>query len=82
MRAYWVGVVKGRFQGHRVFEFDGDPYPKDVPDCDYVVGPYAYTAAGKEEAEKRAKTEKNTTGTFGDPFCEPGAERHAENRGA
>ena len=64
MKAFWVGVLKGKWQGHRVFEFDGDPEPQDTPDCDYVIGPYKK----KKDAESRAKTERNWTGMFTDPF--------------
>jgi len=67
MKAFWVGVIKGRWTGHRVLEFDGDPDDKDAPDCDYVIGPYA----DKTEAEEKAAIEENGTGMFhpfpGDP---------------
>ena len=64
VKAWWVGVLKGKWEGHRIFEFDGDPNPNDAPDCDYVIGPYE----NKVEAEKRAQTERNQTGMFRDPF--------------
>ena len=64
MKSFWVGVIKGQWDNHRVFEFNGEPEPKDCPDCDYVIGPFD----NREEAEKRAKTEKNQTGMFRDPF--------------
>lgn len=62
--AFWVGVLKGKYTGHCVFESDVDPEPEDVPDCDYVIGPYK----DKTAAEKRAVTERNQTGMFTDPF--------------
>jgi hypothetical protein len=62
--SFWVGVLKGQWSNHRVFEFDGDPEPADCPDCDYVVGPFKNRA----DAEKRAISEHNQTGMFTDPF--------------
>lgn len=62
-KAWWVGVLKGKWDNHRVFEFEGDPEEKDCLDCDYVIGPFDK----KEDAEKRAKTEHNQTGMFTDP---------------
>jgi hypothetical protein len=64
MKKYWVGVLKGRWEDHRVFEFQGDPEPSDAPDCDYVIGPFDT----KAEAQVRAKAEHNKTGMFADPF--------------
>ena len=66
MRAWWVGVQKGKWSDHKVFEFDGDPEPTDTvcQGCDYVIGPFK----NKEEAVKRAGTEHNQTGWFTDPF--------------
>lgn len=63
-KAWWVGVLKGKWENHRVFEFDGDPEPSDCPDCDYVLGPFKE----KKAAEARARTEHNQTGMFTDPF--------------
>lgn len=69
-KPYWVGVKKGEYQNHDVIQHD-EPTPTTHPSYDYVIGPYT----SKAEADKRAKTEKNCTGTFTDPFCNGGQGR-------
>jgi len=40
-KKWWVGVLlKGKWKNHQVFQFSGDPGPRNWPDCDYVVGPF------------------------------------------
>lgn len=67
---YWVGVRKDRVRNHDVFQHS-EPTEKTHPNYDYVIGPFDR----KSEAEKRAGTEKNLTGTFTDPFCNNGQGR-------
>jgi len=64
---YYVRVLKGSYEGHE----DANPTPKKYPKYDYVVGPFKT----RKEAEERARTEKNLTGTFTDPFCNNGQGR-------
>lgn len=68
--SFYVGVRKDRYTNHDVLE-DDDPSAEKYTQYDYVVGPFANRAT----AEKRAKTEKNLTGTFTDPFCNGGEGR-------
>lgn len=70
---YWVGVRKDRVQNHDVFELPQTEQPEQEShgQYEYVIGPFAEKLA----AEKRARTEKNLTNTFTDPFCNGGQGR-------
>jgi hypothetical protein len=57
---YWVGVLKGKYQGHDVIE-DNDPTEERYKQkYDYLVGPFD----DREKAVARAATERNCAGTF------------------
>ena len=67
---FWVGVRKDRYADHDVVQ-TSEPNENDYPQYDYMIGPFDV----REKAEARAKTEKNCTGTFIDPFCNNGKGR-------
>jgi len=72
MKTYWVGVRKDRYTGHDVFSDEEDNItPKNYPQYDYTIGPFA----SKTKAKKHAEKTKNKTDTFIDPFCNNGEGR-------
>jgi hypothetical protein len=71
-KTYWVGVRKDRYQDHDVFEdYESKVTLEKYSNYDYCLGPFKL----KTKAKERAKTEKNLTGTFTDPFCNNGKGR-------
>ena len=72
MKKYWVGVLKIKYTDHDVINETADNVtPQKYPQYDYIIGPFDDEAA----ATARAKTEKNQTGMFTDPFCNDGGGR-------